>query len=59
MLYAQGDALDLAYIRRWLGYLFPPDETNQEPEAARVDTRITLFTDLVEAVHRSGGRERG
>lgn len=52
MLYTQQDALDLASIRNWLHYFFPPDETLAEGEEGRQDLRVTRFGDLVGAIRR-------
>ena len=58
ILYSERGTIDLPYIRQWLSYFFPPDETKREDEEGRLDTRITLFRDLADSIQPYGGRER-
>ncbi len=58
LLYSQRDSIDIPYIQQWLAYFFPPDETKAETDPTRVDSRVTLFNDLVAMVDRQGGHEQ-
>lgn len=58
ILFSQRDTIDIPYIRRWLAYFFPPDETRPATDQARYDSRIKLFDDLVRAIGWDAGNER-
>lgn|GEM_PF-3695028 len=57
MLYSQTELVDIAYIRQWLSYFFPPDETKSKSDENRLDARIKLFGDLWNSIQRQSEKE--